>query len=41
MMIGWNNATFDNRNDIVFDGRNQNYGAFEMLAVVIIEQLLL
>jgi periplasmic protein TonB len=29
-MTGWNNATFDSRNDIVFDGRNQNYGAFEI-----------
>lgn len=30
MMISWNNATFDNRNDIVFQGRNQQYGAYQI-----------
>lgn len=30
MIYNWNNVTFDNRNDIVFDGRNQNYGAYEI-----------
>lgn len=29
-MNTWNDATFDNRNDIVFEGRNQAYGAYEL-----------
>ena len=29
-MNTWNDATFDNRNDIVFEGRNQAYGAYEI-----------
>ena len=30
MFKNWNNITFDERNDIVFEGRNQEYGAFEL-----------
>ena len=30
MFKNWNNITFDQRNDIVFEGRNQEYGAFEL-----------
>jgi protein TonB len=30
MLKNWNNVTLDERNDIVFAGRNQNYGAFEL-----------
>ncbi len=30
MLQDWNDATQDERNDIVFEGRNQNYGAYEM-----------
>lgn len=30
MFKDWNNITFDQRNDIVFAGRNQNYGAYEL-----------
>jgi len=29
-MNTWNDATFDNRNDLVFEGRNQAYGAYEL-----------
>jgi protein TonB len=29
-MNTWNDATFDDRNDIVFEGRNQEYGAYEL-----------
>lgn len=29
-MNTWNDATFDNRNDIVFEGRNQAYGAYQI-----------
>ena len=29
-MNTWNDATFDNRNAIVFEGRNQEYGAYEI-----------
>jgi periplasmic protein TonB len=28
--LGWNNATDDSRNEIVFEERNQAYGAYEM-----------
>lgn len=28
--LGWNNATFDSRNILVFEGRNQAYGAYEI-----------
>ncbi len=30
MFKSWNNVTLDERNDLVFEGRNQNYGAFEL-----------
>ncbi len=30
MMANWNSVVDDSRNDIVFAGRNQDYGAFEM-----------
>lgn len=30
MFKNWNDVTFDARNEIVFAGRNQNYGAFEL-----------
>lgn len=30
MLKDWNNVTLDERNDIVFAGRNQNYGAYEL-----------
>jgi protein TonB len=30
MEAAWNNVTSDSRNDIVFGGRNQEYGAFEL-----------
>jgi periplasmic protein TonB len=30
MNIHWNNVTSDNRNAIVFEGRNQKYGAFKI-----------
>ena len=30
MDINWNNVVSDNRNDIVFVGRNQSYGAFQI-----------
>ena len=30
MFKSWNNVTLDERNDIVFEGRNQNYGAYEL-----------
>ena len=30
MFHNWNNVTLDERNDLVFDGRNQNYGAYEL-----------
>ncbi len=30
MKLTWNNATSDTRNDIVFEGRNQNYGAYQI-----------
>jgi protein TonB len=30
MFKNWNNVTFDERNDIVFSGRNQNYGAYDL-----------
>jgi periplasmic protein TonB len=30
MNLTWNNATSDKRNDIVFEGRNQNYGAYQI-----------
>ena len=30
MLANWNNVVSDVRNDIVFDGRNQEYGAFEL-----------
>src|SRR4051812_7335595 len=26
----WNNLTLDERNDLVFEGRNQSYGAYEL-----------
>jgi len=29
-MNTWNDATFDNRNDLVFEGRNTAYGAYEI-----------
>jgi periplasmic protein TonB len=28
MLQNWNNITFDSRNDIVFEGRNREYGAY-------------
>lgn len=30
MLKNWNNLTLDERNDLVFEGRNQNYGAYEL-----------
>jgi periplasmic protein TonB len=30
MLQNWNNLTLDARNDLVFEGRNQQYGAFEL-----------
>jgi protein TonB len=30
MLQNWNDLTLDSRNDLVFEGRNQNYGAFEL-----------
>lgn len=30
MLKSWNNVTLDERNEIIFEGRNQNYGAFEL-----------
>ncbi|MGZ3899559.1 MAG: energy transducer TonB [Bacteroidia bacterium] len=30
MLHNWNSVTLDERNDIVFQGRNQEYGAFEL-----------
>ena len=30
MLKNWNNLTLDERNDLVFEGRNQSYGAFEL-----------
>jgi protein TonB len=30
MLKNWNNVTLDERNDIVFAGRNQSYGAYEL-----------
>jgi protein TonB len=30
MFKNWNNVTLDERSDIVFAGRNQNYGAYEL-----------
>src|SRR5688572_17178238 len=30
MFKSWNNVTLDERNDLVFEGRNQDYGAFEL-----------
>lgn len=30
MLQNWNDLTMDARNDLVFAGRNQNYGAFEL-----------
>jgi protein TonB len=30
MFKSWNNITLDERNNIVFEGRNQNYGAYEL-----------
>lgn len=30
MLKNWNNLTLDERNEIVFEGRNQNYGAYEL-----------
>jgi len=30
MEIGWNNVVSDNRNDIVFERRNQSYGAYKL-----------
>jgi protein TonB len=30
MLKSWNNVTLDERNDIVFAGRNQSYGAYEL-----------
>ena len=30
MLKSWNNVTLDERNILVFEGRNQNYGAFEL-----------
>ena len=32
MFKSWNNVTLDARNDIVFQGRNQEYGAYELRA---------
>lgn len=30
MEVSWNNVVSDNRNDIVFEGRNQAYGAYQI-----------
>ncbi|HOZ86311.1 MAG TPA: TonB family protein [Bacteroidia bacterium] len=30
MLKNWNNLTLDERNDLVFEGRNQNYGAYQL-----------
>jgi protein TonB len=30
MVANWNNVSSDSRNDIVFEGRNQEYGAYEI-----------
>ncbi|MCE3226267.1 MAG: energy transducer TonB [Bacteroidetes bacterium] len=30
MLQNWNSVTLDQRNDIVFEGRNQEYGAYEL-----------
>jgi protein TonB len=30
MLKSWNNVTLDERNDLVFEGRNQEYGAYEL-----------
>ena len=30
MLKNWNNLTLDERNEIVFEGRNQSYGAYEL-----------
>jgi protein TonB len=30
MFKNWNNVTLDERNDLVFQGRNQDYGAYEL-----------
>ena len=30
MEVNWNNVVSPTRNDIVFDGRNQLYGAFQI-----------
>ncbi len=30
MVANWNNVVSDSRNDIVFDGRNQEYGAYQI-----------
>lgn len=30
MFKSWNNVTFDERNQLVFEGRNQDYGAYEL-----------
>lgn len=30
MLKNWNNLTLDERNDLVFEGRNQAYGAYEL-----------
>lgn len=30
MLKNWNNVTLDERNDLVFEGRNQLYGAYEL-----------
>ena len=30
MLKNWNNVTLDERNDLVFEGRNQMYGAYEL-----------
>ncbi len=32
MFKNWNDVTLDERNDLVFEGRNQEYGAFELRA---------
>jgi len=32
MLKNWNNVTLDERNDLVFAGRNQDYGAYELRA---------
>src|SRR6218665_2249896 len=30
MLKSWNNVTLDERSNLVFEGRNQNYGAYEL-----------